>query len=463
MTTPRAAYLGPRLRRLRRNLGLTQPAMATDLGVSVSYVSLIESNQRPLTADMLLRLARTYKIDLSDFAGDAGESFGKRLQEILRDPLFADIDIPALQASDVATNYPGITEALLRLHTAYREEQRALADRGASLADGSDPALEVRRFLAAHRNSFPVLDDAGERLATATAEAGGQEAWLKQRHRLRVRPVPPAVMGGMIRRHDPHREAIFLDDTLAAPTRRFQLATQIAYLECKGAIDALLGEDGFGDNGRRLAYRALATYTAAAMVMPYEAFSKAAETRRYDVDALARLFDVSFEQVAHRLTTLHRAGQMRVPFSFLRIDAAGNISKRYNGAEFPFAGDGGGCPLWNIHHAHRTPTRTVTQWLEMPDGRRFVSIARAVATGGGAHGVPLVERTVALICDAAHAHHLVYRDDVMSGTPTPIGITCTLCQRDLCPSRTALPIGRHILPDDYHRGRAPFGFADDRL
>src|SRR3546814_9581078 len=82
--------------------------------------------------------------------------------------MVADIDLPALATGDVAVNYPGITEALLRLHTAYREEQLALADRGVErddAAEAPDPVAESRRFLGARRNSFPLLDDAGEKLA----------------------------------------------------------------------------------------------------------------------------------------------------------------------------------------------------------------------------------------------------------------------------------------------------------
>ena len=64
----RPLYLGPRLKRIRRELGLTQQAMADELGISPSYIALIERNQRPLTADLLLRLARAYKLDMADLA-----------------------------------------------------------------------------------------------------------------------------------------------------------------------------------------------------------------------------------------------------------------------------------------------------------------------------------------------------------------------------------------------------------
>lgn len=453
--------MGPRLRRMRRDLGLTQGGMAADLGVSVSYVSLIESNQRPVTTELLLRLARTYKIDLSDLAGDGGAEFTARLQAALRDPLFADIDLPSIQTADVATGFPGITEAFLRLHTAYLQEQVALADRHASSSEGdglSDPVVEVRRFLTARRNSFPALDDAAEKIAVAVETAGGLVPYIEARHSLRVR----IMSGGMIRRYDPHHAAIFLDEGLSETERRFQLALQIAYLELASQIDALAEEGKLGSqNAVRLARRALASYAGAAMLMPYDGFARAAVGKRYDVEALARQFGASFEQVAHRLTTLQRPGSERVPFFLVRVDAAGNVSKRLDSTGRPFAMHAGGCPLWNLHQAFRTPGQVLTQWLALPDGEQFFSIARTVRSGTGGYGAYQVERAVALVCATEHAPHLIYNREAPQPAATPIGIACTLCHRDKCPARAAPPIGRHILPDDYHRRHAPFGFADD--
>lgn len=464
MAKDRPVYMGPRLRRLRRELGLTQADMANDLEISASYVALLERNQRPLTADMLLRLARTYKLDMAEVAGDGGAEQTARLQAVLKDPMFADIDLPQLATGDVAVNYPGITEALLRLYTSYREEHLALADRGAEAEpqeDGADPVAEARRFIAARRNSFPLLDDAAEKLAAEAEAEGGLSGWLKARHNLRVRRLPPDVMAGSMRRLDRHRDAVLLDDALDGASSAFQLALQIAYLEMRKGFDALLKDGQFAsESGRRLARRALASYGAAAILMPYTAFAKAVEARRYDVEALARQFGVSFEQAAHRLTTLQKPGQECVPFFFLRVDQAGNVSKRLDGAGFPFARHGGSCPLWSVHRVFETPREVVTQWLELPDGQRFFSIARTVTAGGGGWGAAKVERAIALCCAADHAHRLIYTLDAPPPAPTPIGVTCRLCHRSQCMARSAPPIGRDMLPDDYRRTRAPFGFAD---
>jgi predicted transcriptional regulator/DNA-binding XRE family transcriptional regulator len=471
MASERRLFVGPSLRRLRRDQGLTQADMAADLEVSASYIALLERNHRPLSAEMLLRLAQTYKLDMAALAGDAGSDDRARLRAVLKDPMFADIDLPSLEAEDFSTNFPGVADAMLRLYTAYREEQLALADRevetlapGEGSAEAQDPVAESRRFLAARRNSFPSLDDAAERLAQAVGAQDGIAHYLKARHDLRVRRLPSHVMVGSIRRLDRHRKEILLDDGLDHASQLFQLALQLAYLEMGADIDAVAEAGSFAtESGERLTRRALASYAAAAVLMPYSAFARAVEARRYDVEALARQFGASFEQIAHRLTTLQKPGQERVPFFFIRVDPAGNVSKRLDGAGFPFARHGGGCPLWSVHQAFRTPREIVTQWLELPDGERFFSIARTVTAGGGAHGAPRVERAIALGCAAEHAGRLVYtRDRPGFGpeTATPIGVTCRLCHRTECTARSAPPIGRQILPDDIRRTSAPFGFSD---
>jgi predicted transcriptional regulator/DNA-binding XRE family transcriptional regulator len=467
MPADRRLYVGPSLRRLRRDRGLTQADMAADLDVSASYIALLERNHRPLSAEVLLRLAQTYKLDMAALAGSGASEDAAKLQTVLKDPMFADIDLPTLETSDVAANFPGMTEAFLRLYTTYQEEQLALADRSVgeqmqSDWDAADPVAESRRFLAARRNSFPALDDAAERLSQSVGDRDNLIAYIKTRHDYRVRRLPSHVMVGSIRRLDRHRRELLLDDSLDGASQRFQMALQLAYLELGAEIDAVLAEGAFAtETGERLTRRALANYAAAGVLMPYSVFARAVETRRYDVEALARQFGTSFEQTAHRLTTLQKPGAERVPFFFIRVDQAGNISKRLDGAGFPFARHGGGCPLWSVHQAFATPRQIVTQWLELPDGQKFFSIARTVTAGGGAYGAPKVDRAIALGCAAEHADRLIYAQNASApALATPIGVTCRLCHRTECTARSAPPLGRNILPDDIRRTSAPFGFSD---
>lgn len=465
MSESRPLYLGPRLRRLRRELGLTQQAMAGDLGISPSYVALLERNQRPLTADLLVRLARSYRLDLGDFAGDDSEDYARRIGQVLRDPLFADIDLPALEVADLATSFPGVSEALLRLHGAYCREQRALAEQretpGADLA--SDPVAEARRFVARHRNYFHAVDTKAEEIAAAVARTGSMNEWLRAEQGLRVRYLPPDVMMDALRRHDRHNSQLLIDDTLDGASRAFQVASHVAYVSLKREIAATMAEEAFASpTAASLVRRALAAYGAAAILMPYDRFARAVEARAYDIEALSRQFATSFEQVAHRLTTLNKPGQLRIPFFFIRVDPAGNVSKRLDGAGFPFAAHGGGCPLWSVHSVFRVPGEIVTQFLELPGGERFFSIARTVGAGGGSWDRPRVIRAIALACAADHAPQTVYarQVDPKAVEATPIGVTCRLCNRPACPARAVPPVGREILDDDTRRTIAPFAFDE---
>jgi hypothetical protein len=461
-------YMGPRIKRLRRELGLTQANMAGDLEISPSYVALIERNQRPVTAELLLKLATIYRIDIASFAEDGGQEIAARLGAVLREPLFDDVDLPSLDVADIAAGYPGFAEALLRLHTAYEESQLELAERreaasgGADMAPLTDSVTEVRNFLAAQRNCFPTL----ERHAAAAAEQGTDFVALcerlKTRHGLHVRLEEGEVILGALRWHDPHHDQVFVSQHLDPASRRFQLAVQLGLLEAGEAIDRVLTEARFNsENALRLARRALVYYWAAAVLMPYRAFARSARKKRHDLEALANEFGTSFEQVAHRLTTLQLPGEQGVPFFFIRFDEAGNVSKRLDGAGFPFARHGGSCALWDVHRCFRTPGQIVAQPVELPDGQRFFTFARTVTAGGGRFDVPRITRAVALACTWENAGAVIYADSVKSAVPTPIGVACRLCQRPRCIARAAPPIGREMRPDAYRETGIPFAFASD--
>jgi predicted transcriptional regulator/DNA-binding XRE family transcriptional regulator len=464
MAETRPLFIGPRLRRLRRELGITQQAMADDLDISPSYVALLERNQRPLTADMLLRLARTYGLDVTDLANEDGQFYARRIAEVLRDPIFADIDLPPLEVADLATSFPGISEALLRLHGAFTREQEALARQRVRGGDGEegDQIDAARDFLAKHRNYFDALDLRAETLAGEIDAEGGLRAWLGKQG-VRVRIVPAEVMAGSLRRFDRHNQQLLLAETLDTASRDYHMAVHLAHTTLRGEISRIVREEAFADpTTEALARRALAAYGAAALLMPYGLFARAVEARRYDIEALSRQFGTSFEQVAHRLTTLQRRGEARVPFFFIRVDEAGNVSKRLDGAGFPFAAHGGGCPLWTVHSTFRRPGEIVTQWLELPDGQRFFSVARTVVAGGGSHEAGRIARSIALACAAEHAAQLIYCEPA-PGIPvdaTPIGVTCRLCNRAACQARALPPIGRQVLADDYRRSLAPFEFTE---
>ena len=454
--------IGPRLRRLRQSLKLTQARMADELGISASYLNLMERNQRAVSAKVLLKLSNVYDIDLSDLTSGTDQQLVGELFDALKDPALGKARVPKSEVEDVVGASPATARALVELHQRYtaltrrlvREEgDDALAALGANV-----PAQDrVRDWLQGQRNYFDTLDRAAESLhaeldlhrvepLTALAER------MKARHKTVVRVLPPDVMADMLRYYDPHSGRLNLSELLPAASRRFQIASQLALLEHRADIDALLDASPLaGTDAERLARTTLASYFAAALLMPYGRFLAAAESLRYDIDALAHRFGTSAEQVAHRLTTLARPGERGVPLIFVRIDIAGNISKRFSQGRFVFPRFGGVCPRWDIHAAFATPDRPIVQTVEMPDGARYLTVCKRVTRSGGTLANPAQSYAIALGCDVAHASRLVY-SDLASDTVMPIGPNCYLCDRTACPARAHPPLGRDAAHDERTRG-----------
>lgn len=463
-------FVGGRLKRLRRGLGLSQTAMAAGLGVSPSYLNHIERNQRPVSAQMLLRLADAYEIDLRALGKD-GTVTAETLAEVLSDPVFKGLDVPRHEILALADDHPAAAEALARLHRAFGDQRaRALAEaeRGGGVVDAG-PADWVRDHIQARRNHFPDLDGLGEALhAELAADPLGLEAAarhrLKARHDLAVRVVPAEVMVEWTRRFDPHRRRLLLSEALAPASRAFATVHQLVLIEHAAGLEALVEAARPPDaTARALLHVSLANTLAAATLMPYGPFHALAEDSGYDLDRLRQRFGVSFEQVAHRLTTLGRPSQRGVPFFLMRVDQAGNVSKRFAADAFPFSRLGGACPRWRLYSAFRTPGRLVTQIVETPDGGRWFTLARTVGRQGRDGWGEPHDLAVGLGCELRHAHRLVHARGLDLDRPeaTPIGPACRLCPRHPCAERAAPPAHAALSVDPWSKSISPWPFVHE--
>jgi XRE family transcriptional regulator, fatty acid utilization regulator len=469
-------FLGGRLKRLRRDLALNQSQMAKDLGVSPSYLNHLERNQRPLTAQILLKLAGVYDLDIRAFV-DTPQGGGQAdLAEVLADPMFKDLAIPRHEISALIDHAPGAAEAMTRLYTAFSDRRRREEMAGGP-ADPADPSrlggevsspAWVRDYIQAHNNHFPDLDIAGETLARQVSasphdfEAGARER-LQSRHGIRVQVLEPDIMRDSIRRYDPHSRRLFLAEAMGAASRAFALAYHLALFEAADDLNGLVEAAGAPDMAtRRLLKISLANYLAAAILMPYEAFHAAAEASGYDIARLKAAFGASFEQICHRLTTLSRANHRGVPFFLLRVDAAGNVSKRFASGAFPFSRFGGTCPRWNIHTAFKTPRRIIRQIVETRDGARYFTLSRTVRRVAASDDAPDDgELAIGLGCELKHARRLVYARGLNLDEPavTEIGPACQLCDRPACRERAAPPLDRTLMMEEWRRSVSSFPFA----
>src|ERR1041384_3516039 len=466
--------LGAKVRALRRREGLTQVQLAEQLGVSASYLNLIEANRRPLPANLLIKLAQLFGVDVSAFATDDDARLVADLTEAFADPVLEGYDLTSVDIREVAAASPEAARAVLGLYRAYQAARSTADDLSTRLRDGEAepqpdgasapshiPSEEVSDYLQRSGNHFPDLEAAAEQLAararlTSDDLYAGLVRYLGQQLGVTVQIAHWEAQRGVLRRFDPERKTLTLSELLPTRSRTFQLAHQIAIITLGDLLERHAAEGRFASAGARvLAKVALGNYFAGAVLMPYAAFHQAARDERYDIDVLGRRFRVGFEQVCHRLTTLRRPGAEGVPFHMMRLDVAGNISKRFSASGIRFARFSGVCPKWNVFSAFLTPGMIRIQVSRMPDGQTYFCIARTVQKDAGGFHAQQPVQSIGLGCQIEHAPQLVYADGLKLDSRdalVPVGITCRLCERTDCEQRAvpSLKVPLHI--DENQRG-----------
>lgn len=475
---PETPLLGAKVRALRRREQMTQITLADRLGISPAYLNLIENNRRPLTAPLLLKLAQIFQLDLATFAASEEDArLSQDLHEAFGDPLFEGHALTNQDLRELVATSPSMARAMMALYRAYvsaKESAEALGDRlagdGFAGLDASRlPSEEVSDLIQRHMNHFPELEEAAEAL-WRDARLDGEDVYrglirhLREAHGIEVRVVRVAEERRAMRRYDAEARVLSISEVLPPRSRRFQVAHQIGLLLQAERFDRLLRDESLStQESRALARVALANYFAAAVLMPYQPFYEAARAERYDIELLAHRFGASFEQVCHRLTTLRRPGMEGVPLHLVRIDVAGNISKRFSGSGIRFARFSGACPRWNVHTALMTPGMIRTQLSRMPDGTVFFCIARTVRSDRGGYHVQHTVQSIGMGCEVRYARELVYADgfdlDNLDAA-VPVGVSCRICERLDCEQR-AFPSLQHPLHvDENVRGLSFFAPVD---
>ena len=474
-TAQRPARLGSKLRALRRSQGLTQAGLAKVLGISPSYLNLIEHDRRPLSATLLLDLAQRFDLDLKQLGSDADAELLGELMEALGDPLFEELDVPNHEVQELVTAAPAVSRAVAQLYGAYRHLRDA-AEAGAggpagealahSFARGRLPTEQVSIFIQACANHFAEVEEAADALRSAAQLqpddlTHGMVRYLERQLGIRVQVTRPAQEAGAVRRYDPRRKLLSLSEALPAGSRAFQLAHQLALLTAHELLDRLVDDPRLTtDESRALGRVVLANYFAGAVLMPYEDFRQAAREERHDVELLQNRFGATFEMVCHRLTTLQRPGATGVPFHFLRVDIAGNISKWFSASGMPMPRYGGSCPRRNLHTAFLTPGLITAQLSRTADGKVWFSLARTISRATRGYHVPPSVQAVTLGCAVEHAPALVYADRVdLHNVPAavPIGTTCRLCQQPDCEQRAMPPAHEPLRINENERGHSFHG------
>jgi predicted transcriptional regulator/DNA-binding XRE family transcriptional regulator len=478
----RKIFAGPRIRRIRNAKGLTQTAMAEGLGISPSYLNLIERNQRPLTVQLILRLASVYKVEPEELQAQAGGAVSA-LKEVFADPLLAG-ELPGDQELiEVAEAAPNAAAAMIKLYRAYREQTERLSDLSELLArEGRSTAIfgarlpldEVRERFEQRPNHFASIEEEVEAFLALLEPGddlfGALKTWLKREHGIAVRILPVATMPNWRRRYDRHSQRLFISERLSHFDQLRELAVEACLMRMQVAIAAEIQALNLSsDEARRLARFELGRYGAHALMMPYPAFQAAAVRARYDIDVLRSRFGVSFEQAANRLTMLQRQGASGVPFFMLEIDNAGHRFRRAGALGFPQGRFGGGCPKLPVHAAFAQPGQILVEAVEMPDGAEFLTIARTLEGPHGAFNERPRRTALLLGCDVGFKEEIVYSAALPGNSAgsadkaghlpaTPVGPACRLCERSGCLARAEPPVTRPLGLDEMVTGLSAFDF-----
>ncbi|MCG8917698.1 short-chain fatty acyl-CoA regulator family protein [Actinokineospora sp. PR83] len=455
-------FAGARLRGLREDRGMNQVDLARALGISPSYLNQIEHDSRPLTVPVLLRITEVFGVEASFFSATGSARLFAELREALP-------TVPASELRELAGSRPDTAKAVIDLHRRAQQldEQLSVVAGHRSTESVLGAHEHVRDFFYTHANHFPDLDTAAERVAETTGIRPGEVRTslanrLAEKHGVRIVDVAGDVShhstAGELHHYDAFTRTLRLSIHLRPGQQAFRMATQVALLEFGDALDDIAGTEDEGPV-RALVRIGLARYAAAALVLPYGAFHAAAERLRYDIELLSDHFAMGFETICHRLSTLQRPGARGVPFSFVRVDRAGNVSKRQSATGFHFSRSGGTCPLWSVYGAFAAPGRVLAQVAAMPDGQRHLWVTRTVSRSRAGYGAPGKTFAVGLGCEVRHAHRLVYSsgvdlEDVAAATP--IGPGCRTCDRPLCPQRAAPPLGKPLRVDENRSTFVPY-------
>lgn len=464
------ARLGAKVRALRRQAQWKQKDLAERLGVSASYLNLIEHNRRPLSAELLIKLAQIFEVDVTAFAHDEEDRLVSDVMETFADPMFDREGLTAVDVRDLTASHPALARGVVKLYAAYRNAKQRLEDVSGTEAtrphevpqEAHLPTEEVSDLLQRNKNYFPALEEAAERMWRDGAFDRndlyrGLVKYLESNLGVVVRVVELNAMQGAVRRYIPERRLLMLSETLAPRSRNFQLAHQIGLMSQSAVMDTILEDPELtSPESKRLGRVALGNCFAGAVLMPYEPFLEAAKAERYDIELLGHRFRAGFEQVCHRLTNLRRPGQEGVPFHFLRVDIAGNISKRFSASGLRFARFSGLCPRWNVFESFLTPHMVRTQVFEMPDGKKYFAISRALPSSArrGFHS-PVSVYAITIGCELRYAKELVYSDGIdldNQETAVPVGVTCRLCERMDCEQRAVPPLRHPIDVNENIRG-----------
>lgn len=464
-------FIGPKLRELRQARKLTQAEMAGELGVSASYINLIERNQRPASLKFLITLSDKFGLNWRDLTNTDSTVALSDLRQITKDAAFGERLPDVEELRSALEGSPNLINGIVNIYNAYRAYGERLAEQNEFISANHDAdsglgvEQSVHDFFRNNNNYFGEIEKCAEKCYQVFISDREENYTSLKTHLtgtlgVQVKLVRDEILGSSLRYYDRDKKQLLLSDGLDHQNKIFQLAHMIALIEFADVLNEQLPKSILGNELASSRCRVeLANYFASAIIMPYGEFYDEAARTKYDIERLASYFSVSYEQVCHRLTTLQKPGKRGVPFFFLRIDRGGNVSKRFNVTPIQLARFGGACPKLDVHYCFRVPGRILTQTVEMPDHSRYLTVNRTVDRPSIRYSTEDKRLAISLGCPVEYAPELIYgreQDSVSTQTVTEVGVNCRLCPRHSCQQRAHDPFHSTLTIDEDRRGVTHF-------
>ena len=460
--------IGPKIKAFRRQLGLQANKLAEELNISPSYLNLIEGGKRKIDGDLLLKICEKLNIELSQLSSKTDINLENTLSEILDDQLFEDLDILGPEVRDLVGTNPKIGKAIVRLGDILKKKDHEMINKIETISGkivdnrkNSFPGEVISDFLQENKNYFPKLEHFANSIFAKVQKNNRTRYislcdFLKKEYSIIVKDIIPEEKKPFSKVFNKKTKELLLSDYNSLETKKLHAAAQIAQEGAINLINSYLGKFKFpSEESKRLTQVALLNYCGAAILMPYKLFHAECKKLKYDLQLLQNTFATSFEQVAHRVTCLQDSKLPGIPFHFLRVDMAGNISKRFSLSGIEIPRYGGACPRWNVYSAFTRPGVIQAAVSKMTNGEKYVCIARTVEKGVGRYGQSKSILSIGLGCEAKYAKEFVYTENLDISdkkTEIPIGVSCRTCDRLDCSQRAFPPLHKKFDVDINTRG-----------
>ena len=460
--------IGPKIKAFRRQLGIQANKLAEEMGISASYLNLIESGKRKIDGDLLLKVCDKLRIELSDLTSKSDLNLENNISELLSDEIFEDLDILGPEVKDLVNTNPKIAKALIKLGDNFKQKDHEIVNKleniSGKIIDSrktSFPGEVISDFLQENKNFFPKLEDFANSIFEKVKQNNRTRyialcEFLKSEYGITVKDIIPEESKPFSKIYKIKQKELWLSDYLSLETKKLFAAAQIAQEGASNYIDEYLATFTFpSEESKKLSRVALLNYCGAAILMPYELFHKECRDLKYDLELLQNTFATSFEQVAHRVTCLQDPKLPGIPFHFLRVDVAGNISKRFSLSGIEIPRYGGACPRWNVYSAFSRPGVIQAAVSKMTNGEKYVCIARTVEKGVGRYGKKKSMLSIGLGCEAKYAKEFIYTENLDltdKKSELPIGVSCRTCDRLDCSQRAFPPLHKKFDVDINSRG-----------